>query len=246
MMMRRSASQDSSRRRRGTRVVFPAPGGATRIAEPNSCSARLSSKIVSSTGRSVGEIRSAERGCAGEGRRIAGSRDGGWSPRSRGCNRLGDRAPLDGRPALCGGGNGAIGPNEDEGGQCLKSESAHGRSVRIGKDEEFTGERTEESPSLIGRCRDDQAGTCSRSAERPQNSRSGFENPRTFVRVRVENDSGQMERRQPFTERSRPLVVGSLEDRFEHQISRRIGDHVDNGSGSLLPVNSQCRGQPVS
>lgn len=241
--MRRSASQGSSRRRGGTRVVFPAPGGATRTAEPKSCRARRSSKIVPSTGRSVRGIRSAERRCAGEGCGIAGSRDGRCRPRRRRRDRLGDRTPLDGRPALGDGGNGAIGPNEHEGGQGLKSEGAHGRTVRVGEDEEFTRERTEERSSLIGGRRDDETCACCRSAECPQDSSSRLEDPRALVRVRIENDCSQMKRRQPFTERSRPLVVGSLEDRFEHQISRRIGDHVVNGSGSLLTMNSQCHGR---
>lgn len=236
--IRRLASHGSSRSRSGTRVVFPAPGGATRTADLFSARARRSSSIVSSTGRSVRGIRSAESGSASECSWITGGRNGRRRPGGRRGDRLGHGAPFDRGPSLSGRGHRAIGANEDECGEVLEGESAHCRAIRVREDEELLRQRSEELADFVGPSSHDQAGSCSRSTEGSQDTRSGVEDPRTLVRERIEDDGCEMKCRQPFAERSRALVVGSLEHWFEHQFSRRIGDHDVNGSGWPLLADS--------
>ena len=60
----RPATQPSCNRRRGTRVVLPAPGGAMRTECRREASASLSSAMASSTGRPVFGNESDKCGCA--------------------------------------------------------------------------------------------------------------------------------------------------------------------------------------
>lgn len=220
-------------------VVLPAPGGATSTADSESASACRRLSIVSSTGSSVIGIRSGEGGCTGERGWIAGGRNGRSGPRRCGGNRLGNRSPFDGRPSLGCCGNRAIGTNEDERGQALEAECTDGRSVRIRKNEKLTRQRSEVLLHFSSRGSDDQARSCCRTTEGAQYPRGRFQYPGTFVCVRVQHDCGQVKCRQPFTQRTRALVVGSMEDGFEHQIDRRIGYHEVNGSGWLPVSDSQ-------
>ena len=175
--MRRPSSHGSSSSRSGTNVVLPAPGGATRTAAPDSASERRNSSIVSSTGRSVIGIRSAECGSARERGGVPRCRNRRGSPRSGRSDRLGHRSPLDGRPTLSRCGDGSIGSDEDESWQRLESERAHGGPIRIREREKLTRQGSEELLDLVGARCHHEAGSSGGSAERSKNAGCRFENP---------------------------------------------------------------------
>jgi len=228
--MRRSWSHDESSNLNGNRVDLPAPGGATRTHDERSSSARRTSSTTSSIGRSVRGTAGIRTG-SGHGRgaverhRIARGGDRRHRPRRGVGNRFGNGSPLHGVPTFGGRRHASVGSKEDEGGERRQAQTAHECPIGIGEHQEFFGHRPEKGAGFVVGCCDHEIHANSRAGETAQNPSGGLEDPRTLIGERVEYDRGQMERGQPFGQRT-----GFGADRIEGGGGVGGRNHVTKGS----------------
>ena len=185
----RPSSHGCSISDKGATVVLPAPGcheqRRTAMLESVAQLQDVDNRKVAS--RCGQHYISAECWRAVTGPRVAGNGNGRADPSGRGCDLLGDFAPLSGVPSLGEGLQRAIEADEHERGQLGESESAHERAVGVAVHKELLGQRTEERLGSIRVRGDDEVDPGVGSAKAFEDARCSLEDPRALVGVRIEH-----------------------------------------------------------